>query len=118
MGTNYYAVRNKPSIADPIHIGKSSCGWLFCFQEQDIKWTDFPVSWHSYDDVKEWLERHTTGDNPTHVIIDEYDRVKTFEEFIDLVDTKQNDPRNLENPENFIYSKNVNGYRFSDGDFS
>lgn len=34
MGTNYYAVRNKPTVESPHHIGKSSAGWLFNFQEQ------------------------------------------------------------------------------------
>lgn len=35
-----------------------------------------------------------------------------------MVEAKQKDPFNLGNPDNFIYSKNVDGYRFSDGDFS
>lgn len=117
-GTNYYAVVNKPSLAEPIHIGKNSYGWLFCFQEQDDKWGDYPISWHNYNDVKTWLSKHTCGENPSHVILDEYDRLMSYDEFIKMVEDKQKDPFNLNNPDNFLYSKNVDGYRFSDGDFS
>lgn len=35
MGTNYYAVKNRPTVCSPIHIGKSSSGWLFLFHEQN-----------------------------------------------------------------------------------
>lgn len=118
MGTNYYAVKRKPSISEPIHIGKSSAGWLFCFQDQRDTWRDIPVEWHTYEQVMNWLEKYTTGRNSPYVILDEYDRVVSLKEFKKLVDDKQTDPRNLENPDNFQYSRNVNGYRFSEGDFS
>lgn len=118
MGTNYYAVSKKPTVSEPIHIGKSSMGWLFCFQEQRITWGEYPIEWHTYEQVKKWLKEHTTGKNATHVILDEYDNKVTFKEFFELVDIKQKDPHNLKNPDNFSYSKNVNGYRFSEGDFS
>ena len=36
MGTNYYVVRDRPSQMEPVHIGKSSIGWLFGFQDQDL----------------------------------------------------------------------------------
>jgi len=118
MGTNYYAVKNKASISEPIHIGKSSCGWLFNFQDQNNTWNDIPVVWHTYPQVKEWLKKYTTGKNPPYVILDEYDRTIAYEEFIDLVEKKQKDKRNLSNPDNFTYSKNIDGYRFSEGEFS
>jgi hypothetical protein len=35
MGTNYYAVKNGPTIQELVHIGKSSAGWLFNFQQQE-----------------------------------------------------------------------------------
>ena len=36
MGTNYYAVRKRPSLYDrTIHIGKSSVGWLFLFHDNE-----------------------------------------------------------------------------------
>ena len=117
MGTNYYAVRNKPSLEEPIHIGKSSYGWLFCFQEQKDNWRDIPVEWHTYEQVIDWLQKHTI-DKKEYVILDEYNRKVTLKKFIDMVQTKQKDKHNLFNPDNFQYSKNVNGYRFTDTDFS
>ena len=76
------------------------------------------MEWHTYEQVKEWLKKHTTGENPTHVILDEYDREVTFEFLIKLIDDKQNDKHYSANPDNFKYCKNVNGYRFSDSEFS
>jgi hypothetical protein len=118
MGTNYYAVKNKASISEPIHIGKSSMGWLFLFQDQDNTWGDIPVVWHTYNQVKEWLKKYTTGKKPPYVILDEYDRKVTYNQFIKLVETKQKDKHCLFNPDNFKYNKNIDGYRFSEGDFS
>ena len=100
-----------------VHIGKSSTGWLFNFQDQDVLQDDVHIKWHSYEDVmsflKEWVD-----EKKIFTIIDEYDREISYPEFKDFVDTKQSDPHNLENPDNFTYSRNVNGYRFSEGDFS
>ena len=100
-----------------VHIGKSSAGWLFNFQDQDIVQDDVHIKWHSYEDVmsflKEWVD-----EKKIFTIIDEYDREISYPEFKDFVDTKQSDLHNLENPDNFTYSRNVNGYRFSEGDFS
>lgn len=100
-----------------VHIGKSSAGWLFNFQDQDVLQDDVHIKWHSYEDVmsflKEWVD-----EKKIFTIIDEYDREISYPEFKDFVDTKQSDPHNLENPDNFTYSRNVNGYRFSEGDFS
>ena len=116
MGTNYYAVKRKPTISNPIHIGKSSGGWLFLFKEQDNAWLDDAV-WHTYEQVKEWLYKNVV-ETEEYVILDEYDREITFEDFFEIVDHKQKDEHNLSNPDNFAYCKNVNGYRFSDRDFS
>jgi len=117
MGTNYYVVRNRPSQMEPVHIGKSSFGWMFCFQTQNETWRDVPVVWNTYKQVKDWLKKYTV-DDPKYVIIDEYDEIIPFEEFIKLVDRKQNDPDCRKNPNNFTHSRNVDGYRFTDGDFS
>lgn len=90
------------------HIGKSSMGWLFNFQDQD--------EWHSYDQFKSYiLDEEKFKDK---VIIDEYGEEITPKDMIDLIDTKQNDKRNQDNPDNFTYCRNVDGYRFSSGDFS
>lgn len=91
-----------------IHIGKSSMGWLFNFQYQP--------QWKTYDEVKAFiLDKEKMKDK---VLVDEYGEEITPEELIEKIDFKQNDERNLNNPDNFTYSDNVNGYRFSKGDFS
>lgn len=116
MGTNYYAVRNRPTTCDPIHIGKSSMGWLFLFHDYEDKWNDPPVCWHSYNQVKAWLKEHTV-DSDEYVILDEYDKIISFDEFFKMVDSKQNDEQCKSNKENFDYCRNVDGYRFDDRDF-
>ena len=85
MGTNYYAVKKRPTINEPLHIGKSSAGWKFLFQEIN--------KYNSFD----WdLEIHT---------------FEQWKDFLDLVEKKQKEKHDE-------YSKNVNGYRFTDRDFS
>ena len=110
MGTNYYAVKKKPTIAEPLHIGKSSCGWKFLFHEVN-KYNSFEcdLEIHTFEQWKEFLE--TNGEV---VILDEYDREVSVKEFLELIEEKQKE----NNEENFVYCKNVNGYRFSDRDFS
>lgn len=112
MGTNYYAVRTRPTTQDPIHIGKSSIGWKFNFQCQNEKWMDPPVVWNTYEQVYEWLYKNTV-ESDSYVIIDEYDEVISFDDFIKKVELKQQE----NNPDDFTYARNVNGYRFSDGEF-
>lgn len=112
MGTNYYAVKNKPSLAGGIHIGKSSAGWMFLFEEQEDTWNDPPVVWHTYEEVKDWLLEYTVR-KKDYVILDEYDRIISFADFEEMVENKQLEFRN--NPDNFKYCKNVQGYRFSKG---
>ena len=114
MGTNYYAVKNRPSLSAPIHIGKSSAGWRFLFQTQDDKWNDPPVAWSNYEEVREWLYKHVVEDK-TYVILDEYDEVVSFDEFFRMVEEKQGE----DDPDNFAYGVcNVNGYRFDEHEFS
>ena len=117
MGTNYYLVRNGPSVREPIHIGKSSAGWLFSFQAQNEPWHEPPIVWNTYEQVSDTLKRLTV-DSTEFVIMNEYDEVITFAEFFDMVDRKQNDRHNQDNPDNFAYARNVNGYRFIDEWFS
>lgn len=101
---------------DPIHIGKSSGGWLFCFQTQNDKWNDPPVVWNSYPQVYDWLKKNVV-ETEKYVIMNEYDEIVPFDEFIDMVQWKQNDEVCRSNPDNFSYSRNVDGYRFADEDF-
>lgn len=114
MGTNYYVVPNRPSIAEPIHIGKSSMGWMFLFHDVDEPYRDVPIVWHSYKEVKDWLYKYTVK-RDTYVIMNEYDAIIDYNDFIELVEHKQKYYKN--NPDNFIYCRNVNGYRFEEGEF-
>lgn len=117
MGTNYYVVRNGPTVQDPIHIGKCSAGWLFLFQSHHDTWYDPPVVWESWPKVKEWLKRNTV-DSSNYVIIDEYDRVMGYDDFVEMVEERQEDEFCKSNPDNFTHCRNVDGYRFTDGYFS
>lgn len=90
------------------HIGKSSAGWLFNFQEQE--------EWHSYKEFKNYILNEENMKDK--VIFDEYREVLTPKKMLDIIDTKQKNKQNLENPDNFKYCRNVDGYRFSSGDFS
>lgn len=108
IGTNYYAVKKKPRIVevyDELHLGKSSAGWKFLFNECE--------QFHNFDEFKEFILN-----NKEYVIKDEYDRIIQAQELLDLIERKQNDEICKNNSENFKYSKNIEGYRFSDRDFS
>lgn len=107
MGTNYYAVKKKPTIKEPLHIGKSSIGWKFLFHEVN-KYNSFDsdLEIHTFEQWKEFLKN-----NNEIVILNEYDEEVSLIDFLDLVEKKQK-------KKNDEYSKNVNGYRFTDGDFS
>ncbi len=120
MGTNYYVVPNRPSTRGAVaHIGKSSYGWLFLFHAENNVWNDDPIVWNSYEEVMEWLEDNTTGVLfPKYCIIDEYEQTMDFRQFKQMVDEMQEDSNRLKNPNNFKHCKNVNGYRFDDGEFS
>lgn len=110
MGTNYYAVKKKPSLYNrTIHLGKSSAGWLFLFRDNE--------EFHTYQQFKKWLENNV--DTGEYVLFNEYNEEVTKEYLLDLIDTKQKDTDNLSNPDNFSYNtKNIDGYRFTDRDFS
>lgn len=113
MGTNYYAVKNKPTIFSPIHIGKSSMGWKFCFHrvcsfENYI--SDEPLN--TFPQWKKFLEEQTSNGNI--VIMDECDRVISLDDFLKMVEIKQKE----NNFDDFAYADNIDGYRFTDGYFS
>ena len=59
IGTNYYAVKKKPTINKPLHIGKSSVGWKFLFQEVN-KYNSFDsdLEIHTFEQWKEFLENN------------------------------------------------------------
>lgn len=111
MGTNYYLVKNRPSIGSGLHIGKSSIGWRFLFHKPSIWDTDKPLN--TFEQWRDYL-KETTVDKKTHVIMNEYDEIVSYEEFIKLVKEKQK----CKSKDMFQYCENVNGYRFSSGEFS
>lgn len=115
MGTNYYVVPNRPSVEEPIHIGKSSMGWMFLFHDVSEPYRNIPVIWHCYEDVEDWLYKYTV-ESTDYVIIDEYDEIIPFDDFIELVERKQEQFKN--NLDNFTYCRNVGGYRFENRSFS
>ena len=110
MGTNYYAVKNRPSICDGLHIGKANGGWRFLFNRINDSWCEPEVHWNSYEEVCAWLKRHVVEDKD-YVILNEYDEIVSYDEFIKIVENHQS------YPENFEYCDNVNGYRFTSEEF-
>ena len=112
MGTNYYAVKNKPTVLSPIHIGKSSIGLKFCFHkvcsfENHIN--DKPLN--TFPQWKKFLEEQTANGNI--VIMNEYDEIVELNYLLELIESKQSE----DNPDNFTWSDNIDGYRFIDGEF-
>lgn len=110
MGTNYYLVKNRPTVTSPLHIGLSSAGWRFLFFKPSV-W-DVGVPLNTYEQWRDYLNE--TTENGTHVIMDEYDKQHSLESFLRLVENKQKENR----PDMFKYCENINGYRFSSNDFS
>ena len=90
-----------------VHIGKSSLGWLFNFQTQNTELNGVPIKWHSYEEVMAFLEEYVVNKKQFE-IVNECDEKVTYKYLKDLIDKKQKDE----------YCENVNGYRFSSGDFS
>lgn len=105
MGTNYYAVKKKPRIIkvyDKIHLGKSSIGWRFAFQGQ-------PEYYKNYKEFENFILNNKEFD-----IIDEYGHKIEPKELLELIAEKQKE----NNPDDFTYDENIDGYRFSDEEFS
>lgn len=108
MSTNYYALKKEPTLYDrTIHIGKSSAGWLFLFEDNN--------EFHTYPQFKRWLDNNI--DTGEYVLFDEYNHRISKEELLKIIDKKQNDPHCRSNPDNFKCNKNIDGYRFSMDEF-
>ena len=114
MGTNYYAVETKPTIRTPIHIGKSSIGWRFLFyrlKDYENHITNKPLN--TFPQWKEFLETQTKAG--TIVIMNEYNEIVELERLLNLINEKQTE----NHEDNFKYGiDDIDGYRFSDDDFS
>ena len=110
MGTNYYLVPNRPSVNSGLHIGKSSIGWKFLFYKP-YHW-ESPVPLTTFEQWRDYIKETTeTGKN---VIMDEYDEIIRFEDLMELIKRKQLEKREDE----FRYCENVNGYRFTQNQFT
>lgn len=112
MGTNYYAVKKEPTVAYPLHIGKSSIGWRFLFHrvgEFENYISEEPLN--TFPQWKKFLEEQTASGNI--VIMDEYDDIVELDWFLKLIECSQKE----NNPDDFTYSDNIDGYRFSSGEF-
>lgn len=112
MGTNYYVVSSKPTVCHPIHIGKSSMGWRFLFHRIDVcenYISNEPIN--TFPQWKRFLEEQTANGNI--IIMDEYDKVVSLDDFLALVERKQQE----NSPNDFTYSDNIDGYRFESGEF-
>ncbi len=109
MSTNYYAVKKEPSLYNTvIHIGKASIGWLFLFQDNK--------EFHTYPQFLKWLKNNV--DTGKYVLFNEYNEKVEKEDLIKIIQGCQNNKRNQDNPDNFKYSKNIDGYRFTENEFS
>lgn len=82
MGTNYYVKRCSCKtcghIPEQEHIGKSSVGWTFTFRGTTVC--------RSWEQWQEYLKGR--------VIVDEYGRIVTLQEFKELVESKVDQPHN------------------------
>lgn len=123
MGTNYYLrysdkvfenatdffLRKKDEIQEnsTIHIGKSSCGWRFMFQE-------LTIGEEVINTFAQWEKLINQDD---YEIIDEYGRIRDKFEFFTLVENKQNEECHLDYGYYGQYLSK-DGYDFSDSDFS
>lgn len=110
MGTNYYAVEKSYRYGrKQVHLGKSSCGWLFLFHSCE--------EFHTFPQMKQWLTENV--DSGKYVIFNEYDEEVSKNELLYLIESKQSDPHCRDNPDNFKYgTMNIDGYRFREGEFS
>lgn len=107
MGTNYYGRLKKPKRKiyldyEEFHIGKSSCGWKFCFQKGK--------HFKNFDEFKKWL------DDDNFVIFDEYERKVDKKTFLEMIINKQKDKESQSHCDE--YTENINGYDFTENDFS
>lgn len=111
MGTNYYAIKNKISLyPQSIHIGKSSAGWKFLFRGyfkgENYIFENLEIK--SIDDWKTFLK------NYDYIILDEYDKIISYDDFFKMVEKLQSN----NNIDDFRYNGNINGYRFNFREFS
>lgn len=121
MGTNYY-LQIKNTIFDEcplviqerkneiienlkLHIGKSSWGWRFLFQEQEFNGKLI----NSYEYWKTLLT------NPNYEIVDEYNQVIDFKELDKLILSRQNEQKHTYLDSHYL---SFDGFDFDRTEFS
>lgn len=113
MNKSYYVVKNRPSIAEPIRIGRDFQDKLFCFTTRNQAWHIPPITWNTFNQIKQWLKKYTV-DSDEWIIIDDDDNPLSYDEFVALVEAGQSDAARAGNKDNFYKCRNVDGYRFDD----
>ena len=96
MGCNYYIHKTTCEHCqrsdDPIHIGKSSCGWTFSFRGYRDDW-EIGRTIQS-ESESEWREFIAESAEAGAIIKDECGDVVTPEQFWKMVDAKRSADRN------------------------
>lgn len=110
MGTNFdvrYNICKKCGHYDELHLGKASYGWEFCFQGYPSLWIKSVKKW------KEFID-HYNGK-----IFDEYGKERIWDEIMKwckiTVDFKRKKHESIQHIE---YYRDLEGYCFTDEDFS
>ena len=90
MGTNYYlhekACPACKRLEHPIHIGKSSAGWVFALRIRQAEWeNELPASW------AEWKAKI---EDPASVVVNEYGDSVTAEDMVRCI-TERSHSRGL-----------------------
>jgi len=108
MGTNYYIKTNKckecGNHPEGIHLGKSSFGWKFSFQYNGGEY------YKNIKEMKDWLKDKK--------IEDEYGGELTPRQFWNMVEHKQKEKMAHAEQICSKYDFMIDGYSFSDVEFS
>ena len=104
MGVNYYLLIPKKKkytlYQNILHLGKASIGSKFVLRL-------YPNHYTNWTQMKEWLKREIERGS---VILDEYDREVSLDDFIKMVEQKQNELNN-------DYCIEIEGYNFLNEEF-
>lgn len=110
MGTNYYMVRTRPTLNAPLHIGKHSYGWKFLFHYVAFDY-EHEIKLHNYWDW--FIFIYTKVHEGSYVILDECEQEVTPDELFSIIQKAQHN----NNKDDFTYCMNIDGYRFTEGEF-
>ena len=103
MGTNYYVAKDKCKCCNRFekeyHIGKSSIGWVFCFQGQWNKLT----SWKNW---KEFLK--------DQMIVNEYGEEIPYDEFVLLIENHKKPDGKLKQHNDYCRNNPPVGFDFDE----